>query len=124
MLDDATQITTAGTSGGPAIGLTDGHVRFTNYEVNGRYNLTPALSLAGAYTYTDSRIDGVKPRFHQVSLQTAYALSKRTDVYLQGEYQHVIGGDDVPGLGATITGVGVSSTSNQVSATVGLRHRF
>jgi GBP family porin len=122
MLDDATQITTAGT-GGAAINLTDPHVRFTNYEVNGRYNLTPALSLAGAYTYTDSRIDGVKPKFHQVSLQTAYALSKRTDVYLQGEYQHVT---DTEGtnLGATITGVGVSSTENQVSATVGIRHRF
>jgi len=122
MLDDATQITTAGT-GGAAINLTDPHARFTNYEVNGRYNLTPALSLAGAYTYTDSRIDGVKPKFHQVSLQTAYALSKRTDVYLQGEYQHVT---DTEGtnLGATITGVGVSSTENQVSATVGIRHRF
>jgi GBP family porin len=122
MLDDATQITAAGT-GGAAIALTDPHVRFTNYEVNGRYNLTPALSLAGAYTYTDSRIDGVKPKFHQVSLQTAYALSKRTDVYLQGEYQHVTDTDGT-NLGATITGVGVSSTENQVSATVGIRHRF
>jgi len=71
-----------------------------------------------------SRISGESPKFHQVSLQTAYALSKRTDVYLQGEYQHVSDGDNVPGLGATITGVGVSSTENQVSATIGLRHRF
>ncbi|GAB5100658.1 porin [Caballeronia sp. LP006] len=123
MLDNATAISNTGSQGAGLVGLTDGHVRFTNYEVNGRYNLTPALSLAANYTYTDSRIDGVKPKFHQVDLQTAYALSKRTDVYLQGEYQHVSDLDGT-GLGATINGVGVSSTPNQVSATVGLRHRF
>ncbi|WP_244814021.1 porin [Caballeronia sp. Lep1P3] len=123
MLDDATFITPAGTQSGAAAPLSNGHVRFTNYEVNGRYNLTPALSLAANYTYTNSRIDGVAPKWHQVDLQTAYALSKRTDVYLQGEYQHVTGTDGT-NLGATINGVGVSSTSNQVSATVGVRHRF
>jgi GBP family porin len=123
MLDNAVGINGSAT-GGAAIPFTDGHVRFSNYEVNGRYNLTPALSIAGAYTYTDSRIDGVNPKFHQVSLQTAYALSKRTDVYLQGEYQHVSDAENAPGLGATINGVGTSSTENQVSATVGIRHRF
>jgi general bacterial porin, GBP family len=123
MLDNASAISSAGTQNGTTLGLTDGHVRFTNYEVNGRYNLTPALSLAANYTYTNSRIDGVSPKWHQVDLQTAYALSKRTDVYLQGEYQHVIGLDGAP-LGATINGVGVSSNSNVVSATVGVRHRF
>jgi GBP family porin len=122
MLDNAQTLTNAATNAGN-INLGDSHVRFTNYEVNGRYNLTPALSIAGAYTYTDSRIAGEKPKFHQFSLQTAYALSKRTDVYLQGEYQHMIDKDDLP-IGATINGVGMSSTSNQVSATVGVRHRF
>ncbi|KMQ73812.1 Outer membrane protein (porin) [Candidatus Burkholderia pumila] len=123
MLDNATSITPVGTQQTLGQNLSDGHVRFTNYEVNGRYNLTPALSLAANYTYTNSRIDGVAPKWHQVDLQTAYALSKRTDVYLQGEYQHVVGIDGAP-LGATINGVGVSSTSNVVSATVGVRHRF
>jgi GBP family porin len=123
MLDNASSITNVGSQGAGSINLTDGHVRFTNYEVNGRYNLTPALSLAGAYTYTDSRIDGEKPKFHQFSLQTAYALSKRTDVYLQGEYQHMTDKDNLP-IGAVINGVGMSSNSNQVSATVGMRHRF
>jgi general bacterial porin, GBP family len=123
MLDNATAITNAGTQGAGALALTDGHVRFTNYEVNGRYMLTPALSIAANYTYTDSRIDGVKPKFHQINLQTAYALSKRTDVYLQGEYQHVADRDG-SNIGATINNVGVSSNANQVSATVGVRHRF
>ncbi|MDR5778794.1 porin [Caballeronia sp. LZ065] len=122
MLDNATSLNNVATNAGN-INLGDSHVRFTNYEVNGRYNLTPALSVAGAYTYTDSRIAGEKPKFHQFSLQTAYALSKRTDVYLQGEYQHMTDDDGLP-IGATINGVGMSSSSNQVSATVGVRHRF
>ncbi|ASW04140.1 porin [Paraburkholderia aromaticivorans] len=117
----------SGISGG-AISATKGvgignYARFNNYELNGRYALTPALNLAGEFTYTDARLDGVKPKFEQVGLQAAYSLSKRTDVYLQGEYVHAsdLGGT---GLGAPITGVGMSSTPNQVSATVGIRHRF
>jgi GBP family porin len=113
----------AGVGGAAGIASLGDSARFNNYELNGRYALTPALSLAGSYTFTDARIDGVKPKFQQVNLQTAYALSKRTDVYLQGEYQHVSDLEGT-GLGATINGVGMSTTPNQVSATVGLRHRF
>ncbi len=120
-LEDAKGIA-GGATGGAAIGLTGNYARFNNYELNGRYALTPAISLAGEYTYTDARLDGTKPSFHTFALQTAYSLSKRTDVYLQGEYVHVI--EDGADIGAPITGVGTSSTPNQVSATVGIRHRF
>jgi GBP family porin len=121
-LEDASSINgaTVGNTGNIAIG---NYARFNNYEVNAHYALTPALSLAGAYTYTDARLDGEKPSFHQFSLQTAYSLSKRTDVYLQGEYVHALDLGD-SGIGAPINGVGMSSTPNQVSATVGIRHRF
>jgi GBP family porin len=121
-LEDAVGISGAAISATNGVNFTNNYARFNNYELNGRYALTPALSLAGAYTYTDARLDGEKPSFHQFSLQTAYALSKRTDVYLQGEYVHTIDLGD--GLGAPITGVGMSTTPNQVSATVGIRHRF
>lgn len=97
-------------------------LRFNNYEVNGRYNLTPALSVAGAYTYTDGKLNGESPKWHQFSLQTAYALSKRTDVYLQGEYQKVI--ESKTGFTATINGLAPSSFDKQVAVTAGLRHRF
>ncbi|MBN3816540.1 porin [Paraburkholderia sp. Se-20369] len=110
----------SGVSGG--VGLAGG-VRFNNYELNGRYALTPALSLAGSYTYTDGRIVGQSPRWHQFNLQAAYALSKRTDVYLQGEYQKV--NTDGLNLRANINGLGTASSSNkQVAVTAGLRHRF
>jgi GBP family porin len=42
---------------------------------------------------------------------------------VQGEYVHAIGLGGT-NLGANITGVGMSSTPNQVSATVGIQHRF
>jgi len=122
MFDNGVGLTNVGTQGLGAVGLGNS-ARFQNYEVNGRYNLTPALSIAGNYTFTDSHLGGQKPKFHQFDLQTAYALSKRTDVYLQGEYQHVTSTGGL-NLGATINGVGLSSTENQVSATVGVRHRF
>ncbi|KVH68507.1 porin [Burkholderia ubonensis] len=114
----------AGQSGvtGGITGLSGG-TRFNNYEVNGRYALTPALSLAGSYTYTDGRIVGQSPKWHQFNLQAAYALSKRTDVYLQGEYQKV-NSDGLP-LRANINGLGTASSNNkQVAVTAGLRHRF
>jgi GBP family porin len=122
-LEDAASINGAAVGNTGNIALTNNYARFNNYELNGRYALTPALSLAGEYTYTDARLDGAKPSFHQFALQTAYSLSKRTDVYLQGEYVHAIDLGNT-GLGAPITGVGMSSTPNQVSATVGIRHRF
>jgi GBP family porin len=69
------------------------------------------------------RLDGVSPKYNQVTLQTAYALSKRTDVYLQGVYQHVSGTGD-SGITADINGLSTSSTDSQVAATIGIRHRF
>ncbi|KWK85819.1 porin [Burkholderia ubonensis] len=114
----------AGQSGvtGGITGLSGG-TRFNNYEINGRYALTPALSLAGSYTYTDGRIVGQSPKWHQFNLQAAYALSKRTDFYLQGEYQKV-NSDGLP-LRANINGLGTASSNNkQVAVTAGLRHRF
>ncbi|KVE26475.1 porin [Burkholderia vietnamiensis] len=102
-------------------------VRADNYEVNAKYNLTPALGLGVAYTYTNARlsnvIDGLNSvHFHQVGVQADYSLSKRTDVYAQAVYQRG------SGLNASIyngdLSTPTSSSMNQTAATVGLRHRF
>ena len=97
--------------------------RFQNFEGNVRYALTPAVTLAGAYTYTRSNFGGgVSPNFNQVSLYADYALSKRTDLYLLGIYQHV---SSNPEVNAFINALaGASSTQSQVAATAGIRHRF
>jgi general bacterial porin, GBP family len=111
----------SGTSSGVTLDGT--FVRFNNYEVNARYAFTPAWTLAGSYTYTAGYLDGAHPGWNQFNLQTAYALSKRTDVYLQGEYQKVSA--DGTGLGAYINGIGgASSSEKQIAVTAGLRHRF
>ena len=121
-LDNALGVN-AGSAGTTAtLALPGGGARFNNYEVNARYALTPALSLAGAYTYTDSSIGGVNPKWNQFNLQADYALSKRTDVYLEGEFQHIAAKGT--GIGAVINGLNMSSTDKQVAVTAGLRHRF
>ncbi|WP_105508118.1 porin [Paraburkholderia sp. BL21I4N1] len=94
---------------------------FQNFEANARYALTPAVSIAGSYTYTKASLAGTRPHWNQFNLQTAYALSKRTDVYLQGEYQQVNDGAIVD---ADINGLAASGNNKQVAVTAGLRHRF
>jgi general bacterial porin, GBP family len=114
----------AGLSGTSAGLMFQGNsARFQNFEGNIRYSVTPAIMLAAAYTYTRSNFGGgVSPNFNQVSLYSDYALSKRTDVFLMGEYQHV---SSNPEVNAFINGVGTASaTQSQVAVTAGIRHRF
>ncbi|SAK89397.1 porin [Caballeronia fortuita] len=98
-----------------------------NFEGNVRYALTPAVELSAAYTY--SRASGLagsgNPHWNQVSAMAGYSLSRRTDVYVQGVWQGVSASSNSPLGVAWINGLTApSSTSNQVEATVGLRHRF
>ncbi|KAE8759667.1 MULTISPECIES: porin [Paraburkholderia] len=121
-LTGLTSISSAAGGTSAAVSLPSNSAHFQNFEVNGRYALTPAVSVAGSYTYTRASLNGVRPNYNQFNLQTDYALSKRTDVYLQGEYQRVNEGS---GLVANINGLGAaSSTNSQVAVTAGLRHRF
>ncbi len=101
----------------------NGDARFNNYEINGRYLITPAWSIAASYTYTDSHLADANPNWNQFNLLIAYAFSKRTDVYLQSEYQKI--NADGLNLGAHLNGIGpTSSTNKQIAVTAGLRHRF
>ncbi|OAJ62260.1 porin [Paraburkholderia ginsengiterrae] len=112
--------------GTSSFGATNGSMHFDNYEVNGKYAVTPALSLGAAYTYTDAHVSGTTsfgsdPKWNQINLQAVYNLSLRTDVYAEAMYQHVTG----KGYTAFInTAGGASSTGNQVVGTVGIRTRF
>ncbi|CAH2897579.1 MULTISPECIES: porin [Paraburkholderia] len=106
-------------------------LRANNYEVNGKYNLTPALGLGVAYTFTDGKGYGTAAnggstsvRYHQIGLQADYALSRRTDVYAQAVYQHAMGDGGVASIYSGDITQAPSSSKNQTAATVGLRHRF
>jgi general bacterial porin, GBP family len=71
------------------------------------------------------------PKWHSVTFGADYSLSRRTDVYLVGLYQHASGDlynngqGDVIDNATSIAGLlPASSTPNQVGATIGMRHRF
>ena len=100
-------------------------VVFDNYELWGSCKLTAAATLIAGYTLTDARIDYAtryrSPKWHQFNLMADYALSKRTDVYLMGIYDHAAGGATASIYAGT---TGVSTSANQALLGVGLRTRF
>ncbi|NPT41342.1 porin [Paraburkholderia sp. 1N] len=125
MLDDPHQIT----QGGAYSTLNGDMLTFNNYELNARYAITPAFLLGGSYTYTDGHFSdagkSVAPKWNQFMLQADYALSRRTDVYLEGVYQRVSGADGIAVLGnASIYSLAASSSDRQAVVALGMRHRF
>lgn len=87
--------------------------------------------LGAAYDYTrGSSIEGASAaQYHQGSLGVDYFLSKRTDVYVIGVYQHASGNTldsagHVVNATAAINGLDASKTTNQIAARVGIRHKF
>ena len=103
---------------------------FNNYELNAKYQLTPALSLAAMYTFTQGKFNtseaNFKPKWHTLGLMADYEFSRRTDVYAQAVYQQVAGKDTGSVLDrAYIPGAtDVSSAARQGMLRLGLRHKF
>jgi predicted porin len=105
-------------------------LKYQNFEINGKYQFTPAFFVGAQYVYTmmnyDASSGSVTPKIHSAGLMADYNLSKRTDVYVQGEYQRVTGSSTqsildnafIPGTQAP------SSTGTQVAVRVALRHKF
>jgi predicted porin len=111
-------------TGQPGGSATSGNAKFHNAELNFKYQLTPALLLGAAYDYTKT-YSVANEKIHQGMLGVDYFLSKRTDLYADGIYQHASGTNSVGGTAtAQINGLSASSTSNQVAAIVGIRHKF
>ena len=97
-------------------------------EINGGYRLTPFVFVGLEYNYTKGNAitgDIGDQTYHQVSAIADYLLSKRTDVYILGTFQHASG---VNSRGqravADISLQGDSSNANQTFVRVGLRHLF
>lgn len=124
-VDDPRQIAQGGSYGA----VSGDYLTFNNYELNGRYALTSRFSLGGSYTFTDGHFGtatgAVSPKWNQFMLQADYAMSRRTDLYLEGVYQHVSGADGIAVLGnASIYSLAASSNDKQVVVAAGIRHRF
>lgn len=98
-----------------------------NLDLNYRYRFTPNLTAGVAYDLSAGHAmnghDGA--RYHQFNLGVDYALSRRTDLYVAGVYQHASGYDsrNRPAV-ANIVGTSASSTPNQLVTVAGMRHRF
>jgi predicted porin len=96
---------------------------FVNYQV------TPAALLGLGYTYTHGNGDATAT-YHQISLGGDYNLSKRTDVYLVGAWQHANGNQrnaagQVVSAVASVADYGFNSSSiNQTIVSLGIRHKF
>jgi len=121
-LENATGINNTNST---SITFASSYLRFDNYELSARYHLTPELAFIGSYTFTDgsSSLSGApSPKWNQANLLLDYSLSKRTDVYVEGQFQRVSGGGTV--LTADINGLSPSANNKQVAVTAGLRERF
>jgi len=104
-----------------------GSATFNNGEINFKYQLTPALVLGAAYDYTRlASFNGHGgANYNQGALGADYFLSKRTDVYLIGVYQHASGTDSTgQSAVASINGLTPSNSNNQTTVRVGIRHKF
>jgi predicted porin len=94
---------------------------FNSFEINGRYNFTPALLVGLSFDYTKVR----NAKYEQVDVGPDYALSKRTDLNLVGIWQHASGIDSTGQAAvASIGSLGQSSTPTQIAVKMGIRHRF
>lgn len=124
-LDDPSEIA----QGGAYSTLNGNSLTFNNYELNARYALTPQLNLGGSYTFTSGKFESAtadaSPKWNAFMLQADYSLSRRTDVYLEGVYQHVTGAAGVAALGnASIYTLAASSNGKQAVIAAGIRHHF
>ncbi len=109
-----------------ATGLAVDTARSNLYWLGAGYQATPALTLTGTAYYQNFKTTGAgNPWLFVVG--SDYALSKRTDAYLNLAYAKNSNNAALPlgvnGFGDVFTGAD-GSTNNQMGAVVGLRHKF
>ncbi|MGS1107780.1 porin [Achromobacter anxifer] len=94
----------------------------SNYEVTVTNYITPSVLIGLGYIYTDGRYSrsGERPRWHQLDAGIDWFLSKRTDVFLVGIAQKAAGDARF----AQIYNNSPSDSGQQLSVSVGMRHKF
>ena len=109
-----------------ATGLPVDSARSNLYWLGAGYQATPALTLTGTAYYQNFKTTGAgNPWLFVVGGD--YALSKRTDAYLNLAYAKNSSNAALPlgvnGIGDVFTSAD-GSTNNQMGAVVGIRHKF
>lgn len=92
------------------------------------YQFTPSVMAGVGYAYTSASGD-TDAHYNQVSVGADYLVSKRTDFYMVGAYQHANGTQrlsdgSTQAAVASIGSYGYSGTDSQALLMVGIRHRF
>jgi predicted porin len=107
----------------PAVGA-PGSAKFNNVDVSASYFVAPDLQVGVGYTLTKG-YDVNHATYQQANAGVDYFLSKRTDLYLIGGYQHASGTDSTgKAARAQMYLLSPSSTANQVVTLIGIRHKF
>lgn len=102
--------------------LDQSRLSLSNYEATVTDYLSPTLLVGMGYIYTAGRYEpsAKTPKWHQVDVGADWFLSKRTDLFLVGIFQKAAGDAKF----AEIYDNSPSSSREQFSASVGIRHRF
>jgi predicted porin len=94
---------------------------FQDFQGSVIYNASPALRVAATYDYLEAN----RAHYSQLMAGVHYKLSKRTDLYTIGIYQHASGIDSTnKSAVANITTLSASTRPNQVAVTAGIIHTF
>lgn len=117
----------SGVTTGPAAGYR-GSATLNTGEVNAKYQITPALALGIAYSYTKDSGGGDSggAAYQSVDAGAVYSLSKATSVYAVGVYQRASGTNSLgqKAVAAIFGSAGPSSNNHQLLLTTGLLHKF
>ena len=104
-----------------------GTATFNSGEINLKYQVNPALLLAGAYIYThNSGADGLgSAKYNQFTLGAVYSLSKRTSLYATGFYETASGIDSTGKQAvADLYSSSYSANNHQLAGIFGITHKF
>lgn len=108
-----------------------GTVAVNTYEGGATWHATPFFTVGAGFAYIDERKLG---KYHIATVGLDYRLSKRTDLFTVGTWQHAFGGASVAGNFFVVTpysmspstpnGAGASSSRFQTAVQAGIRHSF
>jgi predicted porin len=104
---------------------TTSSVRFDNYDVWAKYEITPKTTMGGAFIYTSGKVNynGETPKYYLLAFFSSYALSKTTALYAMSAVQQA--GGSAPNADIFDYAIAdASSTDRQLMVRIGLSHLF
>lgn len=104
-----------------------GSTMLSTVGVNLRYQINPFLRVGSSLDYTyGGRVDGAGgARYGQLNVGADYSLSKATDLFMLGAYQHASGTDSSGRSAVAAIGYSTpSSTDHQMLVSAGIKHNF